>query len=214
MPGKICHMAFAEMVYRKIVSYIPLDKFNFISGNIIPDISIESKKLTHYRKKASIPDLYVPDMKLVEKEFFMKENPIKLGIYAHLYLDERFIERFLIPSFIWNKERMVIENPRNGLEWGPDFFCKEGKYYEALDEINQMLIKDGYVSKETILGFPEELPNVGVSIYDNRQNNWKKEIVESINLNEYTYTGEVFDYYEFVKFMEETAIELIQKIIV
>ena len=182
MPSTVCHVAFAEMVYRILENGMPLSKKEFLSGNLIPDLSLEDKALSHYRKKASVKGLFIPDMKQVEKELLKKQNPIKLGMYSHLYLDERFIEGFLIPSFIWYEPTMKIINPRNGLEWYPEpFFKSGGVYYQAFDEINQMLIKDGYVSMETIFNMPENLPNTGMPVYDNRQEKtWKKEISEPI----------------------------------
>ncbi len=213
MPGTLCHVAFGEMVYRKLASNMPLNKIEFMSGNLIPDLSAEDKALSHYRKNASVKGLFIPDMKRVEKEL-QKDDSIKLGLYSHLYLDERFIERFLIPSFIWYEPTMKIINPQNGLEWYPGpFFKPGGVYYKAFDEINQMLIKDGYVSMETIFNMPEILPNTGMPVYDNRKKKtWKREIEEYIAKTD-KYTGNVFDYYELVNFMEKTAIEFANEIL-
>lgn len=215
MPSTICHVAFAEMVYRILENGMPLSKKEFLSGNLIPDLSLEDKALSHYRKKASVKGLFIPDMKQVEEELLKKQNPIKLGMYSHLYLDERFIEGFLIPSFIWYEPTMKIINPRNGLEWYPEpFFKSGGVYYQAFDEINQMLIKDGYVSMETIFNMPEYLPNTGMPVYDNRQKRtWKKEIIEGYSTKTKKYTGNVFDYYKLVGFMEKEAIELANEIL-
>lgn len=213
MPGTLCHIAFGEMVYRKLASNMPLSKIDFMSGNLIPDLSAEDKNFSHYRTEASIMGLFVPDMKQVENELLSVHNPIKLGMYSHLYIDERFIEGFLIPSFIWEKSRMVIINPRNGLEWYPEpFFRQGGTYYRAFAEINQMLIRDGYISMETILNMPEKLPDTGMPVYDKRQERpWKKEIEEYI-AQKIEYTGDVFDYESLVSFLEKTANELADKI--
>lgn len=213
MPGTCCHIAFAEMVYRKLSSCMPFQGDEFKSGNLIPDLSTEDKKITHYRKNASIEGLYIPDMKQVEKDLF-KDDPIKLGIYSHLYLDERFIEEFLIPEFIWYKPRMVIINPRNSMEWYPtEFFKPNGIYYKAFDEINKCLIRDGYISMENIKKMPDILPNTGIPVYDNRQEKaWKKEVEEYITTKR-EHTGDVFDYEKLVRFMENTSTELARKII-
>lgn len=212
MPGTLCHVAFGEMVYRKLDSNMPLNKIEFLSGNLIPDLSVEDKNLSHYRKKASVMGLFAPDMKRVEKELFV-HNPIKLGMYSHLYLDEKFIEGFLIPSFIWYKPTMTIINPRNGLKWSPGLFFKpKGVYYQAFEEINQMLIRDGYISMETILRMPEILPDTGIPVFDKRQNKpWKKEIEEYMTTKR-EYTGDVFDYESLMSFLKETANELADKI--
>ena len=213
MPGTLCHVAFGEMVYRKLAPNMPLNKFDFMSGNLIPDLSVEDKKLSHYRKEASVMGLFVPDMKRVEKELPV-HNSIKLGMYAHLYLDERFIEGFLIPSFIWYKPTMTIINPKNGLKWSPEsFFKPNGVYYQAFEEINQMLIRDGYISMETISRMPENLTDTGIPVYDNRQTKkWKKEIEEYMKTKK-EYTGNVFDYESLVSFLKITARQLADEII-
>ena len=48
MPGMTFHLVFAEEVYRR--TKIELNKVDFFSGNLIPDlVTTENKKYTHYR---------------------------------------------------------------------------------------------------------------------------------------------------------------------
>lgn len=214
MPSSLCHLAFGKMVYRKLVSNMPLNKVNFMSGNLIPDLATTDKKLSHYRKKASVYGLFVPDMEQVEKELFILEDSIKLGMYSHLYLDYHFIEEFLIPEFIWDKPRMKIGNPRTGEEWDPEpFFKPDGIYYGAFNEIDQMLIENGYISRKDISELPEILPNTSMEIFDTRQSkSWKTEIEEHLELKD-KYIGKVFDCERLVDFISKTSIEFTNEII-
>ena len=50
MPSTVCHVAFAEMVYRILENGMPLSKKEFLSGNLIPDLSLEDKALSTERK--------------------------------------------------------------------------------------------------------------------------------------------------------------------
>lgn len=215
MPGIFCHLALAEDLYRRLSSSMPVDKTNFMSGNLIPDLAVADKKFSHYRKKASIDGLFVPDMEIVEKEFFVPNDIIKLGIFCHLYLDYYFIEEFLIPEFVWDASRMKIINPRSHIEWDPEpFFMKDGIYYRGYNEINHLLLRDKYVSMKTILELPEILPNTGIEVFDvRREKTWKAELEEYIIKKE-VYTGNIFDYDRLKTCIEKASIHLTKKIIV
>lgn len=213
MPGIFCHLALAEEVYRRLQSSMPLDKIKFLSGNLIPDLATADKNISHYRKDASVKGLFVPDMERVEKELFVIDDPVKLGMYCHLYFDHDFIEKFLIPEFEWPYERMKIVNPRNYMEWDPEpFFKKGGVYYRGFDEINHLLVRDGYISMELISELPEFLPSTGIEVFDIRcEKTWKAEFEEYMTQKK-EYTGDIFDYNQLVNCIQETSIQLVQKI--
>lgn len=99
MPGILYHLSFAEEVYRNLPSNLQIDKVKFMSGNLLPDLAIDKQK-SHYRKEASLKGFYIPEMEIVKKELYIPKNPIKFGMYCHLYLDYHFIEDFLIHEFI------------------------------------------------------------------------------------------------------------------
>lgn len=193
MPGILYHLSFAEEVYRHLPSSLDLDKISFMAGNLIPDLAVDKKK-SHYRKDASVKGFFVPDMEAVKEELYVPTNPIKFGMYCHLYLDNFFIEEFLIPEFIWDNKNMKVINPRNHLEWDvPTFFSQDGMY-GSYTEINQLLIRDGLVSMQTVAEIPEVLPNTGMEVFDNRRKKtWKKELEEYI-AEKKPYTGNIFNY--------------------
>lgn len=216
MPGILCHLAFAEKVYRLLSSSsVSIDKVKFMSGNLIPDLAVADKKITHFRKNASIPELFVPDMKRVREEIFTLEDPIKLGIFCHLYLDHCFIEEFLIPEFIWDRPRMKIVNPRNKMEWDPEPFFRQngGVYYDGFNEINSLLLKDEHISFKTLNELPEILPKTGIEAYDTRREKGLKAELEECIAKKKEYTGDVFDYEHLMSFIDRKSIEFTAEIL-
>lgn len=212
MPGVLHHLSFAEDVYRKLEKTIPLDKVSFMEGNIIPDLAID-KAHSHYRKNASIYGFFVPDMALAKKSLFDLKDPVKLGMYCHLYLDYYFIEEFLIPEFIWDAETMKVTNPRNHKEWDVQTFFSPSAMYGAYVEISQLLIRDGYISLVTVEELPELLPNTGLSVFDLRRSNpWKEKLIKYLS-QEKDYKGEIFDYDKLLSFFEKTAYRFTGEII-
>lgn len=209
MPGILCHIEFAEKVYHRLLPSMSINKIEFMSGNLIPDLALADKMVTHFRKNATIPELFVPDMKRVREEIFNLEDAIKLGIFCHLYLDYHFIESFLIPEFVWDRPRMKIVNPRNKMEWDPEpFFRQNGVYYDGFNEINSLLLKDEHISFKTLNELPEILPKTGIEVYDIRhEKTWKVELEEYITKSR-KYTGNVFDYEHLMSFIDRKAIEL------
>ena len=159
MPGILYHLAFAEEVYRNFSEQMKLDKVNFMAGNLIPDLA-NDKKASHYRKKASVNGFFVPTMESVKKDLFVPSDSVKFGMYCHLYLDYYFIEDFLIPEFIWDTSTMKVINPRNHKEWDVKTFFSHDGMYGSYTEINDLMLKDGHVSLETVSQIPEILPSL------------------------------------------------------
>lgn len=195
MPGIMYHLAFAEEVHRHIKRDV--DDVQFFSGNLIPDLVLD-KKASHYRIPASVEGFYVPDMKVVRAELYDKNDPIKLGIFCHLYLDYHFIENYIIPEFIWDADEMLVINPRNGKNWSVErFFAKPSKggiLYNGYTQINKLMVSDGHINMETVKMLPEVLPDTGIDIFDARRDEtWLEELSGYLSEN-VSYTGEALDY--------------------
>ena len=84
MPGLLLHLAFGKMIYDKIGNNYSIDKSDFLSGCLIPDMTVD-KKASHYRVPASITKYLVPDMERVKNDLLDLNNSLYLGIYCHLY---------------------------------------------------------------------------------------------------------------------------------
>lgn len=195
MPGIMYHLSFAEEVYRYLK--IPVNKVNFFAGNLIPDLVLD-KKASHFRVEASVKGFVVPNMKQVKEVLYDKSNSIKLGMYCHLYLDYHFIEDYLIPEFIWDADKMEVINPRNGKKWQvKEFFAKPsegGILYNGYTQINNLLVKNGHIKMQTIEMLPNNLPNTGIHLFDERrEKTWREELNAYLS-EDTTYTGEALDY--------------------
>lgn len=195
MPGIIYHLAFAEEVYRHMENKI--DKVEFFSGNLIPDLVLD-KKVSHYRIPASLVGCEVPDMNIVKSELYDKNSPIKLGMFCHLYLDYHFIETYLIPEFTWDTKNKQVTNPRNGKRWSfSQFFAspsKGGIMYQGYTQINKLMFVDKHIKMETINMLPDILPLTGLPVFDNRREMTWREELNGYLAEDAPYTGEFLDY--------------------
>lgn len=212
MPGILYHLSFAEEVYRNSGTVIQLDKVDFMAGNLIPDLATDKMK-SHFRKKASVDGFFVPEMELVKRELFIPEDSIKFGMYCHLYLDYYFIEKFLIPEFIWNVKDMKVINPRNNKQWDVKTFFSHSGMYGSYTEINQLLVRDGHVSLSTVKEIPEILPSTGIAVFDvRRDKTWKAELDEYLAKKK-EYTGDIFDYDRLWSCIEKIATQFVQEVL-
>lgn len=211
MPGILYHLAFAEEVYRNFSEQMKLDKVNFMAGNLIPDLA-NDKKASHYRKKASVNGFFVPTMESVKKDLFVPSDSVKFGMYCHLYLDYYFIKDFLIPEFIWDTSTMKVINPRNHKEWDVKTFFSHDGMYGSYTEINDLMLKDGHVSLETVSQIPEILPSTGIHVFDDRrEKTWKAELDGYLSQHK-EYTGDIFDYYRLWASIEKIAKQFVTEV--
>lgn len=210
MPGILCHLMFAEKVHRKLIGSVDLNKVNFLSGSLLPDLAID-KKSSHFQVSTSIECLEIPNIHSTQNMLFDVNDSLKFGAFCHLYLDYYFIKNFLIPNFIWNIDNMTIINPNNNYQWTiVDFFSNNG-LYGAYTEINHLILRDGYVSSELISLIPNELPKIGIPCFDTRkQKSWKQELNEYLS-NEIPYTGTLLDYDTLIDFTINVANNFVER---
>lgn len=214
MPGILYHLAFAEEVFRKLeTTNHKIDKINFMAGNLIPDLTVnENKHASHYRIPASVNGFYVPHMEEVKHDLFDINDPIKFGMFCHLYLDYYFIEDFLLPEFIWDEEHDKVINPRNKKEWDVKTFFSHDGMYGGYTEINGLMLRDGHISMETVNQIPEILPETGITVYDQRrEKTWKAEL-EGYLSQHAEYTGNVFDYERLWNAIERITDQFIKEV--
>ena len=210
MPGMLCHLMFAEKVYRKLILTINLDRLDFLSGNLLPDLATD-KKSSHFQVSTPIECLEIPNIHSAQNILFDINDSLKFGAFCHLYLDYYFIKNFLIPNFIWNIDNMTIINPNNNYQWTIlDFFSDKG-LYGAYTETNHLILRDGYVSSELISLIPDELPKSGIPCFDSRkQKSWKQELNEYLS-NEFPYTGTLLDYDALIDFTINVANNFVER---
>lgn len=64
---------------------------------------------------------------------------------------------------------MKVINPRNHKEWDVKTFFSHDGMYGSYTEINDLMLKDGHVSLETVSQIPEILPSTGIHVFDDRR---------------------------------------------
>ena len=102
MASTIMHMAVADQLYKKIKDKININYYDYILGNISPDISKiinESKLKSHFLDN----DKGIPNIgNFLEKYNKDLNNSFTLGYFIHLYTDKLFYTDYY-PLFIEEK---------------------------------------------------------------------------------------------------------------
>ena len=201
MPGLLLHLSFGKMIYEKIGVKYNIDKSDFLSGCLIPDMTV-NKKVSHYRVPASITKYYVPEMERVKTDLFDLNNSLKLGIYCHLFLDYHFFESYIFKKYKW--ENCFVTVPFSKVTLSEDEFFKSGNgIYAAYGELNHLLLNDEIITCEDLDIIPEILPNTNIEIFDKRrEKSWKAELNEYLS-NENEYSGEILDYNQVISLLDE-----------
>ena len=209
MPGILSHALFADEIYRKLANEFFLSKIDFLSGNLIPDLTL-NKNLTHYYVSTDIDGLFIPDIECAENELFIPENSIKLGMFCHIYLDYYFIKDLLLPKFIWDTKNDKVINRLNNNEWTiPEFFSQNG-LYGFYTKSNQMILENQLISLITIASIPTILPNSGIYKFDLRRNQtWRAELNGYLSQN-VDYAGEIFDIKFLWDFIDNMSTQFVQ----
>ena len=211
MPSTLMHLALAEIVYQGIKDKLNIDKIQFFVGNILPDEARDKGK-SHYRVISSVNSYLLPDMEIVKKELFDKNDPIKLGAYCHLYLDYHFFEDYAFDLFIFDKDNNKIINKKNGLEWETKEFWSPRVFYSSYSELNQLILNDKLVDLNDIYKMPRILPFIGNEGFDiRRERNWKDEVLSFID-EKREYTGKILEYKPSIDLIKKVADELIKEI--
>lgn len=98
MPGFIIHLIEAEMIMDSIKIEPDADwKQEFLLGNLLPDTRLgEDKAISHFWSSDGAENIArAPKLSLFLKKYGHRlDEPVILGYYAHLYLDERYVDEY------------------------------------------------------------------------------------------------------------------------
>ncbi len=200
MPGLLLHLAFGKMIYDKIGNNYSIDKSDFLSGCLIPDMTV-NKKASHYRVPASITKYLVPDMERVKNDLLDLNNSLYLGIYCHLYLDHHFFENYIFKKYRWENGYVTVPHSEYTLS-EEEFFKSGNGIYKAYGELNHLLLRDGKITNDDLSIIKEYLPNTKIDIFDiRREKTWKNELNEYLT-TENEYLGQILDYNDVILLLE------------
>ena len=98
MPGFMIHLAEAEMLmnYMKVKPDLEWRR-DFLMGNLLPDTRLGAdKKISHFWDEISMENIArAPKLaRFLHKYGHRLDEPVVLGYYAHLYLDERYVNAY------------------------------------------------------------------------------------------------------------------------
>ena len=204
MPGILSHALFGDKVYRKIANTYFLDKVDFLSGNLIPDLATD-KSLTHYYVPTSIDGILIPNLKLAKKELLDIDNSVKLGMFCHIYLDYYFIRDVLIPTFNWDSKNHKVCNSKKHKTWEFNSFFSQNGLYGFYTTSNQLILKKQLISLITIGIIPDQLPLSGIPSFDlRRSKSWRDELKEYLSQS-IPYTEDVFELSFFWEFIDKKS---------
>ncbi len=98
MPGFIIHLAEASMIMNRIGKDLDSDwKQEFLFGNLLPDTRLGGDKaISHFWSAEGAENIArAPKLSLfLEKYGHRLNEPVILGYYTHLYLDERYVDEY------------------------------------------------------------------------------------------------------------------------
>lgn len=210
MPGLVLHLTFGNMIYEKVGKKYGIDKKDFLSGCLIPDMTVD-KKTSHYRVPASITKYLVPDMDRVKADLFDINNSLYLGIYCHLFLDYHFFENYIFKDYIWSDG--YVTAPHSNYTLSEEEFFKSGQgIYKAYGELNRPILESGKISYNDLDIIDEYLPNTNIEKFDTRrEKTWKRELNEYF-INENEYLGKILDFESVISFLENATKNFIDDI--
>ena len=98
MPGFIIHLTEAAMIMDHMEVQPDADwKQEFLLGNLLPDTRLgKDKAISHFWAPEGLENIArAPKLsRFLEKYGHRLDEPVILGYYAHLYLDERYVDEY------------------------------------------------------------------------------------------------------------------------
>ncbi len=115
MPGFILHLAQATMLMEYMCEKPSAGwTYEFLMGNLLPDtrLGIE-KRISHFWDEACMDNIArAPKLeRFLEKYGHRLDEPVILGYYAHLYLDERYVNAYW-PTILEFQDKNGQTEPR------------------------------------------------------------------------------------------------------
>lgn len=125
MPSYIIHLAAAKLALDRLGDTALRTKYEVYTGSILADTMPRTEKVkSHFWNEETLKLLKrAPDLDMFRRKYGEKpRNPLVAAYYAHLYMDNVFVNRY------WNKHF--------------DFFNDNMEYEDAFDKVSTVIIKD------------------------------------------------------------------------
>jgi len=116
MPGFLYHLACAKTIADKRYAEDTESYNRFLMGNLIPDLA-EDYLAAHFEREAWSIDVHEiidrMDLKRAKEVLLKPDNPLLMGIYYHLYVEDVPVVRALSEKF--SDEAVGLDLIRDGL---------------------------------------------------------------------------------------------------
>lgn len=224
MPGMIEHLYFDSLIYHslsarpttkllkngniKLMTYKQvINRERFMLAGIMPDLA-DSKYKSHYKYLNQKLGMYIPDLYLADRAISRVRNDwsVRSGLYAHIYLDQKFMMNFVVPKFYWDaKHQKITSKATDKVFSADDFFSSEG-LFKAYGEVATAILDRDLLKMKAIETLPDELPEVNIL---EMQPVWQwRDKFNYFVENRQEETNEIFSVSEAIDFIREQAVTL------
>lgn len=233
MPGMIEHLYFCSTVCDEFIRNLQDDekkdrtlkcflrkgqifsRDRFMLGGILPDLARDRNR-SHWKVESRrVKGLFIPNMyDALRRLAEVKNWSLRLGIYAHLYLDLRFIVEFLVPKFEWKMfEKGEIRHLGTGEVMSvKEFFSGKG-LYGAYAEINAMILENNLLDIDSIMEIGPQAPMTGLNELDDRVDESWKNRFETYLTHQAKETNRFFPLHEYLFFSNQVALDFANEVL-
>ena len=225
MPGMVEHLYYAQLIYHSLSSRSTtkllrngdvqlqteykqkLNRERFMLAEILPDMA-RSRDDSHFRIHLSkAQGIRVPSLDTLSSAVaFRVDWSMRMGVYAHLFLDRTFIVNFLVPRFEWEAlEGQIFSKASGKVFTRRNFFSEEG-LYSAYAEATKILVESGKLKMKSIRNLPKVLPEIGVEALDNIVSEPWRDRIEWYVAHSKSRTDSLFSADEYISFIENQAV--------
>lgn len=221
MPGIVEHLYFDSLIYHSLsarpttkilkdgnveisVYKQVINRERFMLAGIIPDLA-EDKFKSHYKYVDRKLGLFVPDLFVADRSISKARNDwsVRMGLYAHIHLDQKFLMDFVVKKFYWDVREQRITSKLTGEIFSPEeFFSKDG-LFGAYEEVAAAILSEGRLRVKGVESFPDELPETKIPEMKPVKD-WWQEFDRQATTNR-ARTDRIFPVAEAIKFIEEQA---------
>lgn len=226
MPGYIMHMVEANLIMSKMQRKQTAEwKRDFIAGNLLPDTKKKLAKVTsHFWDPATMDRMAIsPDLsRFLHKYESMLENPVVLGYYAHLYLDEQFVKAYWpqMATFYDNAGRVrekkenitKVRIGKSGKIVSRDDFFSGAYYYGDYSKLNNYFIEKYQINLNMDYTKIDDCPVVEVDSRDLYQVMQELSAIMSLCDRTKEDQVQVFSKEKLCQFLEEVSESFVQMI--
>ena len=225
MPGMIEHLYYSQLIYHSLSARSTtkllksgdvqlqteyrqkLNRERFILAEILPDMA-KSRAESHFKVRLSkVRGICVPSLDTLDAAMNLGVDwSIRMGVYAHLFLDRSFMMNFLIPRFEWETSEGEIISKASGKVFTFRNFFSEKGLHSAYAEATKILVDSGKLKLKSVRNLPRVLPETGLEAVDDivASESWRDRVEWYIAHAEKR-TDMLFSADEYIAFIENQA---------